>query len=177
MWKILIFLLPLAALAQSVDSTRLSGYDWRCERPDGTVVSNHQRQDTAEAVCINLALQDPGAAYVVRHGGVSWVATNDAPIPNPSPPVLGPPGGGVGDVTLSWTAPTTNSDGSPLLGTLTYRLYYGTDPGTLSQYALVITETTITLSVSVSGTLYFAATAVNEAGIESDKSNIASKVF
>jgi len=38
-----------------------------------------------------------------------------------------------GTVTLSWNAPTTNTDGSPI-GTITgYTIYYGSDPTAMTQ--------------------------------------------
>src|SRR2546428_7906082 len=35
-------------------------------------------------------------------------------------------GGGDGDLDASWTAPTTNADGSPLTDLMSYRVYYST---------------------------------------------------
>lgn len=63
---------------------------------------------------------------------------------------------------LSWVAPTTNTDGTPITGTLTYNVYQGLSP-------------TIT-GLPDGATVYFTVTAV-EGGVESAKSNVVSKVF
>jgi hypothetical protein len=36
---------------------------------------------------------------------------------------------GVGQATLSWTAPDENTDGTPLINLAGYRIYYGTSRG------------------------------------------------
>ena len=82
-------------------------------------------------------------------------------------------------VTLTWDAPTTNEDGSPV--TLSgYKIYYGTLPGTYSNSVSVsgagATPVTYTLSLSP-GTYYFAVTAISADGQESAYSNEISKTI
>ena len=88
---------------------------------------------------------------------------------------------GTGTASLSWAAPTTNTDASPLSlsDLLGYRVYVGDSPGTLT-LATTINDASITtyeftkLPVS---TYYFAVTAVNTDGIESTFSTIESKTI
>ena len=81
----------------------------------------------------------------------------------------------VGNVTLSWTPPTLNTDGTPLNDLSGYVIYYGTAPDAL--------DTTINLNnpgISsyvveglAGGTYYFAIASINSAGVESDPSGTA----
>lgn len=84
---------------------------------------------------------------------------------------------GSSSVTLSWTAPTENEDGSPLTDLAGYNIYWGSG----GNYPNVIPITNPGLTTYVvenlpTGTWEFVATAVNLAGEESIYSNIATKV-
>jgi len=75
----------------------------------------------------------------------------------------------LGSVTLSWSAPTQNTDGTPLTNLAGYRLYFGK---TSRQYDNEITIdspgiTTYVVDNLSPDTYYFAATAVNSSGMES----------
>jgi len=82
-----------------------------------------------------------------------------------------------GSVTLSWSPPSQNTDGSVLTDLAGYRIYFGTTPSALTQ----------TIQVSSSGissyvvddlapaTYYFAVRAYTSNGVESSSSNTASK--
>ena len=86
-------------------------------------------------------------------------------------------GGGTGEAVLSWSPPTTNTDGSPanLLG---FRVYAGLAPTSL-QLALFVSaiDTTAIVSGLATGTYYFALTAVGISGAESALSNIEKKTI
>lgn len=78
----------------------------------------------------------------------------------------------LGSVTLSWTAPTQNSDGSALTDLAGYKIYYAKKSGYYDQ-AIVLDNPSITTYVVEQlspATYYFAATAVNSMGIESSHS-------
>jgi hypothetical protein len=82
-----------------------------------------------------------------------------------------------GSVTLSWTPPTSNTDGSPLNNLGGYRVYWGTSPGSLSNS---VTVPNAGLATYVVGQLtpavwHFAVTAYTTTGNESGYSNVASK--
>ena len=97
------------------------------------------------------------------------------------------PSGGAGVLDASWSAPTTNSDGTPLTDLVSYRVYYG--PATAcpgGDYFQVASPTTspgldhtvsVRLTGLTTGALYFVSvTAVNTSGDESPCSVGASAV-
>ena len=75
-------------------------------------------------------------------------------------------------ITLSWTAPTQNEDGSPieLAG---YKFYYGTSPGSYSNQVWVNSPgiTSYVLDNLTPATYYVVATAISTSGAESSFSN------
>jgi hypothetical protein len=85
----------------------------------------------------------------------------------------------LGSATLSWTPPNLNTDGSALTNLSGYRIYYGTSASALSQTIQLNGTglTTYVISNLSPATYYFALTAVNAANVESDKSNVVSKVI
>ena len=85
----------------------------------------------------------------------------------------------LGSATLSWTPPTTNTDGSPLTNLAGYKVYWGTSQG---NYSNSVTLNNAGLSMYVvenltPGTWFFVATAFNSAGTESSFSSVASKTI
>lgn len=101
------------------------------------------------------------------------IASNDA---DEAQVVVGLTGRGVapapttGSVTLFWDAPTTNADGTPCTDLAGYKLYYGSGS---RQYSMVLdlgNVTTHALDGLASGTYYFAVSAYDSAGNESELS-------
>ncbi|MEN8178194.1 MAG: hypothetical protein ABFS39_06180 [Pseudomonadota bacterium] len=82
-------------------------------------------------------------------------------------------------IDLSWTAPTTRTDGSSLAPSELegYRIYYGTSPDdlVLQEEILGISATEISIAVPSSGIYYFAVTAYDSDGLESSFSEVVSK--
>jgi hypothetical protein len=84
-----------------------------------------------------------------------------------------------GRATLSWEAPTQRVDGSPLTNLSGFKLYYGTSSSNLSNVVQVSdpgARSWIIENLTV-GTWYFAASAYDQSGIESARSNVASKTI
>lgn len=82
-----------------------------------------------------------------------------------------------GEATLSWDAPTTNVDGTPLTDLGGYKVYCGTASrvyGAPVDVGKVLTYKVINLS---EGTKYFAVTAYDISGNESEYSNEVSKMI
>lgn len=84
-----------------------------------------------------------------------------------------------GTAMLSWTAPTTNTDGSALTNLAGYHIYYGTSPSTLSTTINVANAGTTSYSITSlpSGTWYFAVNAYTTGGVDSVLSNTGSKTI
>jgi|HubBroStandDraft_5_1064220.scaffolds.fasta_scaffold102517_3 hypothetical protein len=78
--------------------------------------------------------------------------------------------------TLTWTAPTVNTDGSPVSGTLTYNVYSGATATTLTKLQSGVTGLTVSIPGVAGSTSCFSVTAV-EGGQESAQSNVACKTF
>jgi hypothetical protein len=84
----------------------------------------------------------------------------------------------VGNATVMWQPPTTNTDGSSLTNLAGYRIYYGTSANSLSQTIQIPSAgaTAYVVEGLAPGTWYFAVRSYNSAGAESANSNIVSKV-
>lgn len=84
-----------------------------------------------------------------------------------------------GTASLSWTPPTTNTDGSMLTNLAGYRIYYGASASTLTQQIQVANPGVASYVVSglSGGTYYFAVRAYNTAGAESASSTVVSKTI
>jgi Fibronectin type III domain len=102
------------------------------------------------------------------------------PGPGAAPPT---PAQSAGDTTrsatLSWEAPTTNTNGTALTDLAGYRIYYGSSPEHLShsQKISTIGLQTYVIEDLEPGTWYFAVMAVAANGAESKLSNVAIKTI
>ena len=78
----------------------------------------------------------------------------------------------LGNVTLSWVAPTQNSDGSPLMDLAGYTIYYGNSSRAYDHEIRIDNPgmTTHVVDNLVPDTYYFAATSFNTSAVESDYS-------
>lgn len=81
-----------------------------------------------------------------------------------------------GSTTLTWTAPTLNSDGTPLTDLASYRIYYGFSEGNYPNEINVNNPgvTTYVVENLPPATYFFVTTSVNTSGVESAFSNVAS---
>jgi hypothetical protein len=84
-----------------------------------------------------------------------------------------------GTADVSWTPPTTNTDGSTLTNLAGYVIYYGTSASELTQQVQVSNPGISSYLVTglTNGTWYFAVAAYNSAGAASALSNTASKTI
>jgi hypothetical protein len=85
----------------------------------------------------------------------------------------------LGNATLSWQAPTQNTDGSTLSNLAGYRIYYGTSSAALTQTIQISNPGLNTYFIEglSPATYYFAVKAYTASGAESTNSNVASKVI
>lgn len=84
--------------------------------------------------------------------------------------------GGTGTATLSWVAPTTNTNGTALTDLAGYTISYGTSANSLTQSVTIANAgtTSYTLQNLSAGTWYFAIAAYTTDGSDSSLSNVVS---
>jgi hypothetical protein len=84
-----------------------------------------------------------------------------------------------GTATVTWTIPTTNSDGTPLTNLRGFRIYYGTAVDSMTKVAEIANPSISTYSVTnlSPATWYFGIKAYTSSGVESAISNIANKAM
>jgi hypothetical protein len=84
-----------------------------------------------------------------------------------------------GTATLSWNAPTTNTDGTPVTALTGYHIYYGNTAGSMTQSVAVSGAATTSYEITglASGTWYFSVAADAADGEESPPSDIGSKTI
>jgi hypothetical protein len=84
-----------------------------------------------------------------------------------------------GTATLSWTKPTQNADGSPLVDLAGYVVKYGTSAGALDKRVVVNDPSLARFTVQnlTSGTWYFTVVSYTTSGVESDLSQVVSKTI
>ncbi len=85
-----------------------------------------------------------------------------------------------GKATVSWTAPLTNTDGTPLADLSSFKILFGTSATNLNQTALVAGADATSGQIdnlTPNTTWYFAVRAVNSKGAESDNSAVVPKLI
>ena len=104
----------------------------------------------------------PGSPTTPPSGG----SGSTTPPPPPPPTTTPPP---TKSVTLSWVAPTLNTDGTILNDLAGYTITYGTIATSLNQSVTVTgaASTTYTIANLAPGTYYFSVTAYSSAGTQS----------
>jgi hypothetical protein len=101
------------------------------------------------------------------------------PTPSPAPaPTPAPAPATVGTAALQWSAPLTNTDGSSLQDLAGYIVVYGDSANDLDQTIRINNPSIDRYVVEQlpAGTYYFAVKAFNSRGLESERSNVVSKV-
>ena len=85
----------------------------------------------------------------------------------------------LGSVTLNWTPPTANIDGTPLTDLAGFRVLYGSSPTELNRKLELpgADFTSVRIEDLTAGTYYFAVTAYNSTAIESEVSQMVWKTI
>jgi hypothetical protein len=126
----------------------------------------------------------PAAANEGSAGGITITGSNGSSnssigpfsiavnAPAPVPPTSG-------SASLSWSAPTVNTDGTPITGLAGFHIYYGISASAMTSTITLAspTETSYVVNGLASGTYYFSVVAYNSEGIDSTDSNMASKTI
>jgi Putative Ig domain len=120
----------------------------------------------------------PTKSNIGKTENITIIATNGSSSASIGPfaIVVDAPGGS-GSATLSWAAPTENTNGSALTDLAGYHIHYGTSATDLAQEIDVAgaTATTYVVSGLAAGTYYFTITAYTAVGTESAYSDLGTK--
>jgi hypothetical protein len=112
--------------------------------------------------------------------GAEKAAAPDPPPAGPGPPAApAPPGAQLGTATLIWSIPAQNTDDTPLTDLMGFRIYHGVSATSLSPVRTISSPTVTSAVIDdlVSGTHYFAVSAVTTSGVESQLSIVGSKTI
>lgn len=121
----------------------------------------------------------PDSADVGTYGGITITVSDGTATASLTAFAISVTDIGTGAASLSWTAPTQNSDGSALTDLAGFRIAYGRDAGALDRSVSVTNPSLSRFMVEnlSSGTWFFAVSAVNSQGVASGASNVASKTI
>lgn len=122
-------------------------------------------------------LENPTIAAIAVYSAASAPPPASAPVPPAAPPVQPP--AVAGSAKLTWSAPTTNTDGSTLTDLAGFTIKYGQDRASLDRLIGLDDPklTSFLVNNLAPGAWYFAIVAYNRDKWESPLSNIASKVI
>ena len=190
----------LAAFSITVASTNRAPTVSGTPATTATVGATYSFKPTAsdpdgDALSWSITGKPSNATFSTATGELTWTPTAagtasnivirvtdskgaSASLPAFSITVAAPPA--TGKATLSWTAPSQYTDGSPLpAGELTgFRIYRGTSASNLTVFVEVDSRTTsFSVENLASGTHYFAVTALAAGGGESARSSVGSKTI
>lgn len=178
-WSVVIFWCVcsvLVARADQVYACADAGADGRVMSPwPNCTAASYQDASLALVVATNDSSPNPtwkaatkltSADRVFSHDQNVWVANSTftwAPLASVA---------GTGSLTLSWTAPTQNTDGSALTDLAGYWVYSGAAATSLSKLTQITNKAATSYVVTglVPGSYSYAVTAYNAAGVESDLS-------
>ena len=112
-----------------------------------------------------------GTQYTLTCTGAGGSAAQSVTVSVSAPPTS--------TATLSWTAPTENTNGTPVTTLAGYTIQYGTSESALSQTVSINSPSTLSYTITglTPGTWYFAVVAVAADGTQSALSGIVSKAF
>ncbi len=121
----------------------------------------------------------PAAGAIGSYANISISVSDGTSSATLAPFTITVAGGATGTATVSWTVPTTRTDGTALTNLAGFRVYYGSSPGVYPTVVNVTSPATTSYVVAnlASGTYYFAATAYDSNGIESAYSAPGSKTI
>jgi len=133
----------------------------------GQLSGSPKATDTGMTMNIVITAADGTATASLPAFTITVTATPGTPTPT------------TGTATVSWVAPTENTNGTALTNLAGFKIYYGTNSAALTEVAQVASAgaTDYVVSGLTSGTWYFAVTSYTSDGTESAKSAASSKTI
>jgi len=117
----------------------------------------------------------PTAADVGRYSNITIAVSDGGQMASLQPFDIDVVTAGQESVTLAWAPPLANADGSALVDLAGFKIRYGEDPGAFDRIIDIDSPgiTTYVVDGLTPGTYFFAISAYNDSGLESDTSNVA----
>lgn len=148
-----------------------SDADYTYNKPNITLLDKDKQpvsdipKSTSSARCLQKASNLPAGTYYCRQPDITVTVTNNVQETN--------------QATLSWTAPTENTDNSELTNLAGFKVYYGLSADSLTNTIDVNDPLARQLPINglASNTYFFAVTAIDSLGRESELSKIVNKVL
>jgi hypothetical protein len=121
----------------------------------------------------------PTSANIGTYSNVAITVNDGTSSASLAPFTITVQAGTTGSVTVTWTPPTTRTDGTTMLNLAGYNLYYGTTLGTYpNKIAISGTSlTSYTVPNLASGTYYVVMTAYDATGLESAQTKAVSQTL
>jgi cytoskeletal protein RodZ len=138
-----------------------------CGGDSGSATTGSTGTSTPSSSSSSPSSSSPSSPSASNSSPASGTSTSAGNNTAPSTTVNGP------NVTLNWTPPTQNTDGSPLTDLIGYRIHYGNQSQSYTSTVSVDNPGIATYVVQnlPAGQYYFAVTAYNSAGLESQLSD------
>jgi hypothetical protein len=150
--------------------TDSSGHVWTVS--GGVIYENGALAGYSKSV--TQLLYDNKTIYEENSAGGWWSWNGSAWVSSTDPGNVSV--GGAGSASLSWTAPTENTNGTPLTDLAGYTIYYGTSPSELTQTIQLAdpSATSYVVANLSAGTYYFAVAAYTTTATQSAQSSAGS---
>ncbi|HUN76476.1 MAG TPA: fibronectin type III domain-containing protein [Steroidobacteraceae bacterium] len=144
------------------------------DEPSATSSLSHPTQEPAT--------QSAPATQRVPTTPPAAAAASASPVPTPVKPVqpTAPPAPAASSITLQWSAPTENTNGTALTDLGGYKIYYGTSRYQLDSIVTLTNPGLLTYVIdglTVGIQYYFAVTALATDGTESPQSEVVAAVI
>jgi len=147
-----------------------------CDGSDGSAATASAASAATTPQASNT-LVTRGATTTARGGTSSTGTTSDTSGQSTTSSAPKDSQGISGNATVSWDAPTSNTNGSALTDLYGYRIYYGSSEGEMTETVQItnVGIQTYVIENLKAGTWYFAVQALNIDGTESPLSDVVSK--
>lgn len=159
----------------TANSTAISGKDYTAESGVLTWASG---DTTAKSFTVPISNSTPFTG--TKAFAIALSSASGATLGSPSAGVVTISGDGAsGTATLSWSAPTKNTNGTPLTDLTGYYINYGTSAAALTHEIKITSATTTSYEITnlAAGTWYFTVNAYTSDGMQSAASGMAEKTI
>ncbi len=142
-----------------------------------TALSVYKRASREQRHMLRLGMLSFAAFVIVSFSLYGCGGAVSSGVQPPATATNVPPPAATGSATLSWAAPLTNVDGTPLTALGGYKVYYGNAPGVYTSVDVGPVSSCELGGLTKGQMYYFTVTAYDANGNESDYSTVVSKII